>query len=78
MSRRWLLAYVLIYLAFFAFYLFAYATGKGCVIEPITGLCTRPDPLVVGGITAPLFGVGLYLLWRDERYGKEEGRKEPE
>lgn len=74
MSRRWLLAYILVYLAFFAFYLFAYATGKGCVIEPITGLCTRPDPLVVGGITLPLFGAGLYLLWRDERYGKEEGR----
>ena len=75
MSRRWLLAYILVYLVFFAFYLFAYLEGRGCVIEPIMGTCTRPDPLIVGGITAPLFFGGLYLLWRDE-YGKEEGRKE--
>lgn len=77
MSRRELLAYVLVYLVFFAFYVFAYATGKGCVIEPITGICTRPDPLLVGGITAPLFLGGLYLLWREE-YGKEERREEKE
>jgi len=75
--NRWIWVYVLIYLVFFAFYLFTYFEGKGCVYEPITGICTRPDPLLIGGITAPLFLGGLYLLWRDE-YGKEERREEKE
>ncbi len=81
LSRRlgygWIWGSILAYVMLLSIYTLVFISGEGCIIEPITGLCTRPHPLVLASITLPLLIVGEYLLWREGRYAEEDnGRRE--